>query len=167
LKESKRNIGASVTARLLNLSKQTGDDYQTLLAVFCFERFLFRLSRLEVTDRFVLKGAMLLRVWSDHPYRATRDLDLLRRGDGSLEAIRRDLANVCAALVDADGVEFDSSSIRLEQIRAEDEYAGTRATISARCGTARLSLQIDIGLGDAVWPPPATISYLARARPAR
>jgi hypothetical protein len=83
-------------------------------------------------ERFVLKGAMLLRLWSDQPYRATRDLDLLRKGDGSFEAIR-----------------------------AEDEYAGTRATLPARCGKARLSLQIDMGLGDSVWPAPRSCAYPA------
>lgn len=75
----KRNLSASVAARLLNRARQSGEDYQTLLTSFCFERFLYRLGASEVRDSFVLKGAMLLRVWSDQPYRATRDLDLLRR----------------------------------------------------------------------------------------
>jgi hypothetical protein len=56
---------------------------------------------------------------------------------------------------------FDSASIRIEAIRAEDEYAGTRATLLARCGTARLTLQIDMGLGDSVWPAPRTCAYPA------
>jgi hypothetical protein len=51
-----RNLSASVAARLLNRAKETGDVYQTLLTSFCFERFLYRL------ERFVLKGAMLLRL---------------------------------------------------------------------------------------------------------
>jgi hypothetical protein len=56
----KSNLPASVAARLLNRAKQTGDDFQTLLTSFCFERFLYRLGISEVQDRFVLKGAMLL-----------------------------------------------------------------------------------------------------------
>jgi Nucleotidyl transferase AbiEii toxin, Type IV TA system len=78
-----RNVPASVLARLLTLAKETGDDYQTLLLAYAAERFLFRLGASDLRERFVLKGAMVLRIWSDHPYRATRDLDLLRRGDGS------------------------------------------------------------------------------------
>jgi hypothetical protein len=77
----------------------------------------------EVQDRFVLKGAMLLRLWSDQPYRATRDLDLLRRGDGSSQAIAEDLRIVCTTPVEPDGVELDSDAIQIEAIRAEDEYA--------------------------------------------
>ncbi len=155
----KKNLPASVAARLLNRAKQTGDDYQTLLTSFCFERFLYRLGASEVRDRFVLKGAMLLRLWSDQPYRATRDLDLLRRGDGSFEAIRSDVKTICTTPVEADAVAFDADAIRIEAIRAEDEYAGTRTILPTRCGTARLNLQIDIGLGDSVWPPPQPCSY--------
>lgn len=157
----KGNLAASVAARLLNRAKQMGDDYQTLLTSFCFERFLYRLSMSEVRNRFVLKGAMLLRLWSDHPYRATRDLDLLRKGDGSFEAIRRDLQAICAVPVEPDAVVFDSGALRIEAIRAEDEYAGTRATLPARCGSARLALQIDMGLGDSVWPAPRSCVYPA------
>jgi len=72
----KGDLGASVAARLLNRARQTGDEHQTLLTSYCLERFLYRLGMSDRRERFVLKGAMLLRLWSDQPYRATRDLDL-------------------------------------------------------------------------------------------
>lgn len=147
----KANLGASVTARLLNKARETGADFQTLLTAYAFERFLFRLGSSSLCDRFLLKGAMLLRLWSEQPYRATRDLDLLRRGDGSLEAIADDLRAIVAEPVPPDGVEFDAGGIRLEAIGAEDEYGGVRAKLPAACGTARLTLQIDVGIGDSVW----------------
>jgi hypothetical protein len=153
------NLAASVAARLLKGARQTGDDYQTLLTSFCLERFLYRLAVSDRRDRFLLKGAMLLRIWSERPYRSTRDLDLLRRGDGAIDAILEDLQAIVASPVPPDGVDFDGERIRLEPIRAEDEYAGTRATLPARCGKARLMLQIDMGLGDAVWPVPVVCSY--------
>jgi hypothetical protein len=74
-----RNV-ASVLVRLLTHAKKNGDDYNVLLTTYTAERFLCRLGASSLRDRFVLKGAMLLRVWSEHPYRATRDLDLLRIG---------------------------------------------------------------------------------------
>ncbi len=153
-RETKANLAASVAAQLLNRAKQTGDDYQTLLTSYCLERFLYRLAMSDRREQFVLKGAMLLRLWSERPYRATLDLDLLRRGDGAFDAIRDDLRAIAATPVPPDAVDFDGERIRLAAIRAEDEYAGTRATLSARCGKARLTLQIDMGVADAVWPPP-------------
>lgn len=161
MKAAKRDLSASVSARLLNQAKQTGDDYQRLLTTFCFERFLYRLGVSSASGRFVLKGAMLLRLWSDRPYRATRDLDLLRKGDGSAAAIRTDIETICATKVEADAVEFDPAALSIEPIRAEDEYAGTRVTLPSRCGSARLTLQIDMGLGDTVWPQPKPCAYPA------
>jgi hypothetical protein len=104
---------------------------------------------------------MLLRLWSDEPYRATRDLDLLRRGESTFDAMRRDLQDICAVAVEPDAVHFDADAIALERIRADDEYAGTRATLPAHCGKARLSLQLDIGIGDSVWPAPRSCAYPA------
>ena len=86
---------------------------------------------------------------------------MLRKGDGSFEAIRADLRTICAVAVQPDAVSFDADAIKVEAIRAEDEYAGTRATLPARCGKARLSLQIDMGLGDSVWPAPRSCAYPA------
>lgn len=154
-----RNVSASVLARLLALSKKSGDDYNVLLTAYVFERFLFRLGISEVRDRFVLKGAMLLRVWSDHPYRSTRDLDLLRRGDASDAAIREDIVVVCSTPVDADGLLFDTDSMELAPIRPDEKYAGTRVTMTAYCGNARIPMQIDVGVGDAVYPRPVLTEY--------
>jgi hypothetical protein len=153
------NTAASVLDRLLARSKKTGDDYQTLLTAYVCERFLFRLGASPVRNVFVLKGAMLLRIWSDHPYRTTRDLDLLRRGDATAEAIRRDIESICRMPVEPDGLDFDTSSIGLESIRAEDEYVGTRVTMRVYCGKARIALQVDIGIGDTVYPAPRLQHY--------
>ena len=150
----KSSLAVSVAARLHNRAKEAGDDYQNLLLSYCLERFLFRLGASSLRERFVLKGATLLRVWSERPYRATRDVDLLRRGDGGFDAIRDDIRVIVATPVPDDAVTFDSQRIEIEAIRAEGEYAGARATLLAHLGTARLPMQIDMGVGDAVWPQP-------------
>lgn len=148
-------------ARLLDRAKAQGDDYQLLVSAYAYERLLYRVGQSRVRDRFVLKGAMLLRLWSERPYRATRDLDLLRRGDASFDAIRADLEEILSATVPDDGITFDAAGLALEPIRANDDIAGTRVTLPARCGTARLSLQVDLGVGDEVWPEPVVQRYPA------
>lgn len=60
MNEPKRNLSASVLARLLKLAQETSQDYQVVLAGYCFERFLYRLGISEVRRRFVLKGG-----WGD------------------------------------------------------------------------------------------------------
>ncbi len=151
---SKKDMAASVLARLLDQAKKTDDDYQTLVMRYLTERFLHRLGVSRFQDRFVLKGAVLLRVWSSQPYRATRDLDLLHRGDGNPEAIRAEIEEILATEVASDGVVFDPASIRIEAIRPEDDYSGLRTTIGVRCGTYRSTFQVDVGVADAVWPAP-------------
>lgn len=159
MKDKPTNIAASVMARLLNRTHETGEDYQVILGSYCTERFLYRLGVSASRDRFVLKGATLLRLLSEQPYRATRDLDLLRRGDGSFDAIRQDIESICAVAVEPDGVSFHASEMKLEAMRSDDEYVGTRVALPARCGTARLILQVDLGLGDDVWPTPRLHTY--------
>jgi len=156
---SQPDLAASVMARLLNRANETGDDHQSLLTSYCLERFLYRVGVSDRRNRFVLKGAMLLRLWSDRPYRTTRDLDFLRRGDEGFDAIREDLRAIAATPAPPDAVAFDGDRIEIEPIRAEDEYSGARATLPARCGQARLVLQIDMGAGDAVWPAPEVCRY--------
>lgn len=82
-----RNFGASVRARLQNLSRETGQSFELILTRYALERLLYRLGTSAYADRFVLKSAMLLTSWFADPHRATRDLDLLGFGDPSPDAM--------------------------------------------------------------------------------
>lgn len=84
---------------------------------------------------------------------------MLRQGDGSDDAIRADLRAICSTEAEPDGLWFAPESLRIEPIRANDEYAGVRVALPAGCGPARLKLQLDLGVGDAVWPKPQLCSY--------
>jgi hypothetical protein len=55
-----KNLSASVRQKLLNLARESGEDFQLTLTRSGLERFLCRLSCCEHADRFLLKGAMLL-----------------------------------------------------------------------------------------------------------
>jgi hypothetical protein len=60
-----QNIGASVRARLLNLAKERSQPFELLLIRYTLERLLYRLSKSRHRDKFVLKGAMLMRYDTD------------------------------------------------------------------------------------------------------
>ena len=55
---------ASVRARLLNIAKATGVDFNQVLVRFALERLLYRLSRSAHADRFVLKCNSTTVQWS-------------------------------------------------------------------------------------------------------
>jgi len=146
------DIAASVHQRLLNISREQGEVFQYLLTRFVNERWLYRLSCSGYADRFVLKGATLFAVWTNVPFRPTRDVDFLGFGDLSNEALTDSIAEICSVSVVSDGLVFDVNSIRIEEITEAQEYPGRRVKLVARLGKARVTMQIDIGIGDVVSP---------------
>ena len=68
------NLAAAVRQRLHNLARSDGRDFQTLLVAFGLERLIFRLSQSAHRDKFVLKGGMLVALWTADPDRFTRDV---------------------------------------------------------------------------------------------
>jgi len=140
-----RNISASVEKRLLNLSRQSGEDFQYVLMRYGLERLMYRLSRSVYAKEFVVKGAMLLRVWTGEQYRPTKDLDLLAILDKSPEELNQIFRDVCTLNVEGDGLVFLSETIRVRQIREDNVYGGMRVTLESRLGKIRIPLQVDIG----------------------
>jgi predicted nucleotidyltransferase component of viral defense system len=153
-----RNIGASVRARLLTLSKANGQSFDLVLTRFALERLLFRLSQSRHADRFVLKGAMLLMSWFEDPHRGTRDLDLLGFGDPNPDAMLATFREILAQDAE-DGVVFDVDALRVDRIREELQYGGLRLRTMALIAGARINLTIDIGFGDALEPGDELIDY--------
>jgi len=164
---------------LLALATPETDEFQEILARYGRERLLYRLSRSEWRDRFVLKGASLFAVWAEEPFRTTRDVDRTgtatvfrgRKAGGSplvdllglvppdvntLEAVFR---SVCEQEVEPDGLVFRADSVRARQIQEQRPYQGIRVTLLATLKRTRVALQVDVGTGDAVVPPAEEIEY--------
>jgi predicted nucleotidyltransferase component of viral defense system len=151
MREPKRNMGASIRDRLLNIARKRQQPFDLLLTRYVLERLLYRLSKTSHRARFVLKGAMLITTWFDDPLRPTRDLDLLGFGDSDPQAMIHIFQEVCAVKAD-DGVEFDVAALEIDRIREELEYGGLRIKTTATIGGAKIRVAIDIGFGDAVEP---------------
>ncbi len=164
-----KNIVASVQARLVERSCTLGVEHQLTLARFGGERLLYRLSKSEFADRFILKGAALLLLWLGEPIRPTKDIDLLGFGDTSGEALKRVFVSLSAIEAPEDGLTFLPESVQVDAIREDQEYGGMRVKLMAMLGNVRIPLQIDVGAGDAVVPPAEVLDFpglleLPRAR---
>jgi predicted nucleotidyltransferase component of viral defense system len=158
-KTAVKDVGASVRARLLNLARERGEDFQLVLTRYANERLLFRLASSAHARRFVLKGASLFTLWTGKPHRATRDLDLLGFGDPGEEHVRQVFAEVLALEVRDDGVRFDLDTLAVGLIREEQEYGGVRVEFVARVTNAQVRLQVDVGFGDAITPEASIVEY--------
>ncbi len=170
---SKKNLAASVQARLLQMSKQQGEDFQLVLTRYGLERFLYRLCQSRHAQNFTLKGAVLFQLWTGQTHRATKDLDLLGTGSPSQDRLRQIVEEIVASEVPPDGLSFDLRQMTVEQIKENDDYQGIRVRLVAKLEQIRIPLQIDVGFGDAItpsvrivtmpalleFPPPTIASY--------
>lgn len=158
-KRPARNMAASVHQRLLQLAKDRDRRFNDLLQHYALERWLYRLSRSEHAEKFVLKGALMLTVWNIPVTRPTRDIDLLARTSNDLENIRQLVATICQTPVEDDGLVFEHGSVKSEPIAEDAVYQGVRANFLGFLGNARIPMQVDLGFSDVVTPAPVEISY--------
>jgi ribulose 1,5-bisphosphate synthetase/thiazole synthase len=157
LKKVTKNIAESVRARLHTVAREQSASYNDVLQTCFNEALLARIAQSTESANVLLKGAQMLRVWGVFHARPTMDIDLLRRGEATANALVTLVSNWASVKTDDDGVVFDPSTIEAEAIRDETEYKGTRIRLSARLGNMRQKVQIDFGVGDAVYPAPVQI----------
>ena len=157
----KKDTAHSVFQRLLHHAKERNEDFNLLLVRYGVERFLYRIGISQYRDNFVLKGASLFIIWKGYNYRVTRDIDLLAsNAPEDLDSISEIFRKLCSfTTIDTDGMQFDPASIKTEEIREEKQYTGIRIKLLGFLKQARVPMQIDIGFGDAVTPPPEEIQY--------
>lgn len=148
------NSPASVLAQLKNIAKANNVVFAEILNRFAIERILKRIELSSRANQCILKGGCLFILWSDgFSYRPTMDADLEIRGRGDIGSIAGLFHEVARIVpVEPDGLLIDEESIRVGQIRADDEYGGVRAFMIAHIGTVRVHVQFDVGIGDAITP---------------
>ena len=149
-----RNIAASVRQRLLNKARSDKRPFNELLQYYAIERFLYRLSVSSCKDRFVLKGALMLRVWDSPEVRPTMDIDLLGITSNEASKILSQFREMILQPVEDDGIIFDPESLQAETITEEADYTGLRISFKGFLDSARVNMQIDIGFGDEIFPKP-------------
>lgn len=113
----------SIRQRLLNHARTAGEEFQLTLDRYAVERLLYRLSISRHRNDFLLKGAMLFRHWFNQEHRPTRDADFLGFGSpdpARIEAIVREICRFEAA----DGLVFDLSDLRFDEIREKVQSSG-------------------------------------------
>jgi predicted nucleotidyltransferase component of viral defense system len=153
------NVAQSVHQRLLTRAQKEGRPFNELLQHYAIERFLYRLGQSKHAEKLLLKGALLLRVWQIPMARPTMDIDVLGRTTGAPEALVAILRECTAHKVDDDGMQYDPASITTEAITPDADYKGWRIRFGASLGNARVTMQVDVGIGDVVYPAPIWIDY--------
>ncbi|WP_018274655.1 nucleotidyl transferase AbiEii/AbiGii toxin family protein [Teredinibacter turnerae] len=149
-----KNIAASVRQKLLNRARSDKRPFAELLQYYAMERFLYRLSQSTHSKHFILKGALMLRVWESPEFRPTMDIDMLGKTSNDEANIVSQITEVLNLAVEPDGLNFDVDSIQSERIKEDADYQGVRIRFRGTLESARINMQIDIGFGDIVHPSP-------------
>ena len=123
-----KNLIASIQVRLVGRSRELGVEHQLTLARFGGERLLYRLSKSNFADRFIVKGAALLILWLGDAVRPTKDIDLLGFGDMSAQLLERLFTEICRLDAPEDGLTFLPETVRVEAIRSSNPAPGPPET---------------------------------------
>lgn len=143
----------SVKDRLKNLAKEDGRTMQDELVTYGLERAIYRLSISEYAERFTLKGGIFLYALFDGNFaRATVDIDLLAQHiSNDAEEMKKVFQDIFSIKCD-DALQFDLESLDVINITEFKEYHGVNVSIMGYLDRTRVSVSIDIGFGDVVYP---------------
>lgn len=138
------NLSASVRQRLRDHAAVTDRPFDEILRFFAMERFLYRLSMSQHADKFILKGALMLRVWNAPQQRPTMDIDFLGQPGNDIRSIENIVREICSIEVEPDGIVFNPTTVVGQVIRADADYEGVRIRFQGLIESARVKIQIDI-----------------------
>lgn len=159
MKESVKNIPASIQARLRTEAEKQRRPFAEILQYYAMERFLYRLSKTKYASKFILKGGLLFYVWNIPLRRPTRDIDFRGYVSNDSEILIEIFGVVAEVFVPEDGIVFDGNSVSIEETQIDADYQGVRAKLLAHLGRSRIQVQIDIGFSDELASKAEPIEY--------
>ncbi|WP_373731222.1 nucleotidyl transferase AbiEii/AbiGii toxin family protein [Bacteroides heparinolyticus] len=140
----------SLKAKIKNYAKSSNIAAQVVLQNYMFERFLARMSESEYSEKFVIKGGMLIAAIVGLDTRSTMDLDTtLKNLPLTEEKVVEAVKNICSIDL-GDDVNFETVSIA--PIRKDDRYGGFCVRLNAVYDTIVTPLSIDVSTGDVITP---------------
>lgn len=146
-----------VKDKLKNISVKRNLDFNTLLRLHMYDRFIERLSVSEYRDDFILKGGFYLSTLFGLESRSTKDIDTaIKDANFTKENVEKMIKSIISIDIN-DGALI--SFIEIVNIRKDDQYGGFRVIINVKLDTIRENFQIDIATGDPITPNPIIYKY--------
>ena len=146
-----------VKDKLKNIAIKRNIDFNTLLRLYMYDRFIERLAVSKYRDNFILKGGFYLSTLFGLESRFTKDIDTaIKDANFTKENVEKMIKSIIAIDIN-DGALI--SFIEIGNIREEDQYGGFRAILNVKVDTIRENFQIDIATGDPITPKPIVYKY--------
>lgn len=143
--------------KLRNISKEKKVDFNTLLRLYMYDRFIERLSISKYKDNFILKGGFYLSTLFGVENRATMDIDM---AFNKSKFTKENIENMIAEIISTDI--NDNASINLlgiDSIRDEDLYGGYRVALLVEYENIKEKFHVDIVTGDPITPKEIKYKY--------
>ena len=148
--------------KLRNISKEKDVDFNTLLRLYMYDRFIERLSNSKYKDNFILKGGFYLSTLFGVENRTTMDVDTaFRNANFDEDTIVKMIKEIVSIEMDDNA---SLSYIGISPIRNEDEYGGFRVDIQVEIESIKEKFHIDIATGDPITPKEIRYKYLPLLR---
>lgn len=146
-----------VKDKLKNIAVKRNLDFNILLRLYMYDRFIERLSVSEYRDNFVLKGGFYLSTLFGLENRSTKDIDTaIKDANFTKENIEMMIKSIISIDIN-DGALINF--VEISSIREEDQYGGFRVILNVKFDTIRETFQIDIATGDPITPEPIVYKY--------
>ncbi|MEM1069664.1 MAG: nucleotidyl transferase AbiEii/AbiGii toxin family protein [Planctomycetota bacterium] len=149
----------------MRLSKDSTDDATRHRIL---EGALARLARSPHTNRFILRGGMLMRLWF-RPYdRPASDIDLVSTSVFDIAAAEKQLTEALFTDAFDDGLAFNHHRYRVQGIWLNTEFPGVRMIAFGMTNGVEHPMSIDVTYGESLVPAPRIDEYpLANGRNVR
>lgn len=136
--------------KLRNISNKKNVDFNTLLRLYMYDRFIERLSVSKYKDNFILKGGFYLSTLFGVENRTTMDIDTaFKNGNFNESTIVKMIKEIVSIELD-DNAKL--SYLDVSSIRDEDEYGGFRFDILVEIDNIKEKFHLDIATGDPITP---------------
>lgn len=146
-----------VKDKLKNIAVKRNLDFNTLLRLYMYDRFMERLAVSKYHDNFILKGGFYLSTLFGLESRSTKDIDTaIKDANFTKENVEKMIKSIIAIDIN-DGALI--SFIEIGNIREEDQYGGFRVILNVKVDTIRENFQIDIATGDPITPKPIVYKH--------
>lgn len=147
----------SLKDKAKNCAKQNNLSVQQVLQNYMFERFLERLSKSQYSDKFIIKGGLLLSSIMGINVRTTMDIDADVTGmNFEKDEIAKMIKEIIQINID-DEVEITLDKV--EDIREDNEYGGYKFKLIAKFSNLKIPFHIDISTGDIITPRAIEYKY--------
>ena len=140
------------------LGKEKNVDFNTLLRLYMYDRFVEILSKSKYRENFIIKGGFYLSTLFGVENRITMDIDTaFRNANFNEDTIVKMIKEILSIKID-DNTKL--SYLGIAPIRDEDEYGGFRVDIQVELENVKEKFHVDIATGDPITPKEIRYKYI-------